>query len=302
MIRNANIDDRAMIDPWKVRGLVDPWAGEVFYVDNSGNPKGAGGISFFSSIMQAHAKCQAHRQDVIVVLPGHSETISASGDITISKAGVRVVGVGGRTTRPTITIGTAASAKLLVTGADVTIENLQFVAAVADIVRGVYVTAKGCTIRNCLFREGTDLNFLVAIEIGAADNDSDDCTIEDCIFDMPDALDTNAILMAKNQRRLYILRNHIYGDFATAAHPIAAVDTEILNAGFIADNIIYNAAGDGVALISFAAATSSGMLARNLGACADADGTHYLFSGGSFNQNFAAGALNVSGALYPATS
>ena len=82
----------------------------------------------------AIGKCTANNGDVILVAPGHSETISAAAAITFDVAGITVIGMGVGNSRPTITLDTATSTDIDVTAADVQIHNMIFSMNYADIV------------------------------------------------------------------------------------------------------------------------------------------------------------------------
>ena len=109
--------------------------GTLHYVDNSGYSASeyqGDGTRFHATLAAAISACSSYRGDVIVILPSHAETISAVGGITVNKIGVRIIGMGSKTTQPTFTFSTAAAASLAITAADVTLENLRFTANFAD--------------------------------------------------------------------------------------------------------------------------------------------------------------------------
>ncbi len=110
--------------------------GEVFYVDsgsghagNSGKTRG----SALATIDQAINKCQANRGDLIVVLPGHAESIAAAGDIDLDVAGVTIQGLGRGTLKPTITLGTATTAEFQVAADNCAVRNLRLVSNINDL-------------------------------------------------------------------------------------------------------------------------------------------------------------------------
>jgi L-asparaginase/Glu-tRNA(Gln) amidotransferase subunit D len=57
----------------------------------------------------AIGKTTANNGDLILVHPGHSETLSAAAAITCDVAGVTIVGLGTGNNRPTFTLDTATS-------------------------------------------------------------------------------------------------------------------------------------------------------------------------------------------------
>jgi hypothetical protein len=96
-----------------IRGipLVVSNPGRVFWVSSSANADyGAGSNgndgSFrapWATLVYAISQCTAANGDVIIVRPGHTETISSSSAMTLSKSGVAIVGLGQGNQRPKFT-------------------------------------------------------------------------------------------------------------------------------------------------------------------------------------------------------
>lgn len=78
-------------------------------------------------------KCTANVGDVIAVLPGHAETISAAAGILADVAGISILGVGFGSMKPTLTFSTATTATLNVTAANVRIANIRFVSNIDSL-------------------------------------------------------------------------------------------------------------------------------------------------------------------------
>jgi calcineurin-like phosphoesterase len=101
--------------------IVQAHPGEVFWVYNGtavlkgqrgGSDQNKGTFnSPFSTLAGAVAQCVANRGDIIMVKPGHAETISSATALTMSIAGVAVVGLGNGTNRPKFTLDTANTAR-----------------------------------------------------------------------------------------------------------------------------------------------------------------------------------------------
>ena len=94
--------------------------GEIFYVDGSsvlGANQGSGGANTgkgtykqpFATIDYAIGRCTADRGDIIVVMPGHTEDITAAGGIDIDVDGVSIIGVGRGDVQPRIDFNNAAA-------------------------------------------------------------------------------------------------------------------------------------------------------------------------------------------------
>ena len=166
--------------------------GKVFWVSNSGvlsdrqigSSNGNQGTfdAPFSTITGALSKVVADRGDIIMVKPGHAETISAAGGIVLNKAGVALVGLGKGAKRPTITWDTAITATMTVTANDVTVHNFLFKANFLNITAAIVIAnaqvATDLTIDNCEFRDNSViLNFVRCITVGTTANIADGLTV-----------------------------------------------------------------------------------------------------------------------------
>jgi len=220
------------LTPTTLKGQLPEAVGDVVFVSSAtGNVSGDGSsLRPFSTIEAAFNKSGLSAGDVIVVLPGHTETISAAAGIVADVAGVTVIGMGNGSNRPTITLDTATTADIDIDAANITIKNLRFVsnidslAVVLDVNAGNFVcedcefvssstkeivnfvnlatTIDGFTFRRCKFIQPTD----PAGTDGAAATgcfylvDSEDLFIEDCYFygNFESAIVHNKTTAAKN--------------------------------------------------------------------------------------------------------
>ena len=81
--------------------------GRVFYVHSSGSDSAQAGETAaapFATLDFAIGQCSANNGDLIYVMPGHAETLTAAGQLDFDIAGVRAQGLGWGTTRPTFTL------------------------------------------------------------------------------------------------------------------------------------------------------------------------------------------------------
>lgn len=119
----------------------------------------------YNTLALASAACVASRGDIIFVMPGHTETISSSTAVTLSVAGITVIGLGKGSLRPTFTLDTVATSRINVTGSNITIANCLFIANFADIAT-VFLNNAGPSfeVLNCEFRDTSSiLNFLAIV-------------------------------------------------------------------------------------------------------------------------------------------
>jgi hypothetical protein len=138
---------------------------EIFQPDYDGVTR------VFSTISTALAACTAGNGDVIFVAPGHTETITAAGGITISQSGVSIIGIGNGNLRPIITFTTAVAASVVVSGANVTLQNIIFTCGINAQTQMISVTGADCAIRNCYFNVATAgaIGATIGINATAAD-------------------------------------------------------------------------------------------------------------------------------------
>lgn len=100
----------------------------------------------FSTLDYAIGQCVASKGDMIVMLPGHAETVTAA--IAADVAGIQIVGIGEGLLRPAIT-GSGTIDVISVSAANVLIENINFPAPLVDAATAdINVAAAGCIIRN----------------------------------------------------------------------------------------------------------------------------------------------------------
>jgi len=127
--------------------------GSVYFVHSTGSNSNSGTDPDhpLATIDYAIGKCTADKKDLILVMPGHTESVATS--ITADVDGISIIGLGNGDNRPTIT-GTAATDDVTVTGDDVLIDNLKFKHSTANCTAMVNVAGANCTIQNCHFEQG----------------------------------------------------------------------------------------------------------------------------------------------------
>lgn len=211
---------------YKISGIPVPASpmttGNVFFVD-SGNVDGDDSPNSgkkpnvpFVTLDYAVSQCTANNGDVIYVMPGHAENLSAADAIDLDVAGISVIGIGVGTDRPTFTYTNAAGE--VVIGADnVLIENMVFNASVTAVLKGIDIEdgVDYATIRNCKFgvdAANTD-EFNATITLV---NNNTGCLIEGCEIDMGLGGAVSGIDMTADTERTTIRNNYIHGDYSTA--------------------------------------------------------------------------------------
>lgn len=126
---------------------------EIFGTDPDGT------AHFFSTITAALAAATADAGDVILVLPGHTESIVGAAGITVSKAGVRIIGLGQGRARPTLTWSTSTAAQIVVSSANTSFENFIFdLTGISAVVAAFSVTAADVSFKGNEFIISTGTN------------------------------------------------------------------------------------------------------------------------------------------------
>ena len=228
-----------------VRGLPINIAhpGEVFWVNNSsvlakGGVGGSNGNDGsykkpFSTLEYAISRCTAHRGDIIMVMPGHAETITTAAILTLDVAGVALIGLGVGSKRPTLTFATNTTANIPVTAANVSIKNFLFVANRADIASVFTATGTATPtdfcIEDCSFRDTSSiLNFLTIVTGNATANSLDGlCFIKNRISSLGTTAATTAIKLLEAANRVQIKDN--FGVWAVLNDTPAMLDGSSFN-------------------------------------------------------------------------
>lgn len=176
-------------------------AGKVFFVSSVTTgaivdavreivkPDPDGTKRFHTSIDTAIGFCVANRGDKIIVLPGHTETISNATSLNLDVAGITIEGVGNGSLRPTITFDTATTTTIPVSANNITLKNLIFTANFADIVSVfTLTTAKNFTVDSCVVKAtATNMNFKYVFDTNATTNDADGLTFINSSWIEPDS-------------------------------------------------------------------------------------------------------------------
>ena len=218
-----------------IRGMpvLNTYAGNVFHVDsghaNAADDAGTNGTENlpFNTIDYAVGRCTANNGDIILVHPGHTETVSAAAGIDLDVAGITVIGLGNGSDRPTISF-TATGSDIDVDAANITVDGLYFdVTGVDAVVGALDVNSADCTIRNCevLMADSGGQ----AVEFAVLATAANRFRFIGNVVRAPNAGANNAVSIEGTCDGVEIAYNHIYGDFADACihNPTANVATNV---------------------------------------------------------------------------
>ena len=250
-----------------------------------------------ATLEYAMSLCTASAGDIVYLLPGHIEIVTAAAPLNLDVIGVTIRGCGSGTLQPIIRFTTAVGAVCNVTAASITVENVNWQAGFADITAAILPICTDFTIRRCRFTEQTAaLNCLIWIR-EPADATAARITVEDCLIYAFDTANTHFINYAGTGSGHIFRRNVLMGDWGTMAVGGAGIilDAEISN------NYIYNLANTANGCLLFAA-TATGVMARNMVGNSAAASSQITATGMSKNFNYAVdiGGADVQGIPEPA--
>ncbi len=236
--------------------------GDIFFVDsghaNASDTTRAGARTEpFATWDFAIGQTTADNGDVIIIMPGHAETVTAA--ITMDVAGVSVIGLGPGRSMPAITPSGAIDT-VTVTAANCHIEHVRLIGQAADSTASLNIAGDDCSVFDCVIEQGATP--LVGVTIAGADRfhfkgcllkgtaagpdvginletgDSTDWIVEDCVFNyiQSTGLDLAGIRASFQQTGGLVARNQFIGMDVTAIDINSSVDAQC--DGLIVDNAV----------------------------------------------------------------
>ena len=273
--------------------------GNIFFVHSGSGSDGYAGVTPerpLATINAAVDKCTADQGDVIIVMPGHAENISAATSLVVDVDGIAIIGLGRGRNRPVLSFS-ATAGRIPVSGTDVLIENLVFLSNIADVVAGVTVSGDDVTIRNCEWAVAAgNKEFLLMLDV----DDGDRVIIEGCVFRASTTAGTNTGIRFDVAHGLVIRGCELRGDYTTAAisgtagSAAASTDVSIVN------NLIENIDTTAGMLIDVHD-TGTGILSGNMGFTLFATAPETALDPGNClcNENYVVNAVDETGTLVP---
>lgn len=193
--------------------------GNVYFVD-SGSSQAADEPSHgkspdrpFATMDYANGKCTANNGDVVIVMPGHTETVTAAGGLDLDTAGVTWVGIGNGSDRPTINFTTATTADMDVDAANITMVNFLFTGGIDALAGPIDINAADFRMIDCETRDvtGQATDFIVT------DANADRLYIEDWVHRGAAAAGADTAISIVGGDNITIIPKFIDGNFAVAA-------------------------------------------------------------------------------------
>lgn len=272
-------------------------------------PDHLGKVRFFATLQSAITYgVTASRGDIILIAPGHAETISSATALTISTAGVKIIGLGSGGLRPTFTLDTATTATINVTANNVTIQNCVFVANYAAIAACfTTTTAADFQLLDCEFRDTSSvLNFVTIVDTNATSNNTDGLTIKNCKRIGAGATNNTCLVkMDGTNDRLTIEGCYVAHNAITTAGLMPIATGKVVTNALILNNRINLVGASGATtgiIITTDGSTNSGYIDGNRVQSLDATSEILVTasSGFVFGVNYYSGAADKSGYILPA--
>lgn len=291
-----------------VRGLalLNSYSNKVWYVGSNAEANGDGSFNRpFLTIDEAINRCKAGKGDVIVCKPAHAETITTATAINADISGVTILGMGTGGNRPTLTFG-AAAATIPVSAANVTFQNILFVANFADVASlFTLTTAADFALVGCEFKDTSAiLNFLAIVTTTVAVVADGLVFVNNRVSSLGTTAATTCIKILGTHDRLLIADNLIVMAVLNNTAAVLAHGALVVTNLEMVRNRVFRPNTDtatGGLLVTTTSTTNTGMICENQVTCLDVIGIILVTSGSKYglHENYAAGDANSSGLLLP---
>lgn len=238
-----------------------PSTGQVFFVDSVLGSAAYDGLSparALATLNAAVTKCIAAKGDTIYLMPGHTETLIAAAGVALSKAGIRVIGLGVGKNRPIFNYSTAVGASFDVTAANVYVENIYFRGLGIDALTAmINVSAADVTFVNCEIEHGDATNqaVLALLTTAAADR----LKLARCHFHGSADAGTAAAVRIVGGTDIVIERCKMIGAYTTSKGGVDNITTACVNLT-VDSCIISNLTASSTVCVNLAAATTGAVV------------------------------------------
>lgn len=180
---------------------------DIFGIDPDGE------VRFFSTIQAGVTACTANAEDIVYVMPGHTETITSQ--INMDVAGVKLIGLGSGSLQPTITVNGAIDG-FDVSVANVTIQNIGFAVITTDLATAfINVDAAFCTIKDIYAL--CDVSAVAVVDAITLTANADNCLIDGVEMYCNGDEEVNSFLSFEGTASRVTVRNfYAFGNVDTA--------------------------------------------------------------------------------------
>lgn len=269
--------------------------GNIWFVDsNCANAASATGRSPDYAVLTIDAAINlatANNGDVIVVMEGHAESITAANGIALDVAGLRLIGLGSGRARPVVTFTTAVGASMDIAAANNHVENIALLCGIDDQTAMINVTAANVTLKGCEFQlSDATYDAEIGVLVSAA---GDRFKIEDCHFHgtANSTAVAGAISFGAADNGI-IRRNIIAGYFGTTGNILNAAAAENV---IITENLLLNRSADANNLLINLHASTVAFIDHNRGGIIDSTSPTPVVAASSFvGENYFSTAAGVA--------
>jgi hypothetical protein len=276
-----------------------PTTGSVFFVHSGTGSNGNPGIEPSkprATIDSAVGLCTANKGDIIIVMEGHSENISAATSLVVDVAGVTIIGLGRGRLRPQLHF-TNTAGTIEMDAANTRLSNVVLLASVSAVVVGINVDADGVMLDNLEFGYvDTGDDFVTMVDVDAFDY----AEIVNCRFLTEAAAGAAEAIRLDDCHFVRILDNWFSGNWSDSVIVgEGALGTDLLLAG----NLMYNGdtgAANGIDLnVAF-----TGLISNNRIGTLHAAAVAELLDPGSClcTENYASNAIDEYGVILPGSA
>jgi len=286
--------------------VLEPGARVAAYVRSTGAVSDEDPViatNLVSTLGAGLARCRSGKNDVVFVLPGHTENVT-SATLANLVPGTRVIGCGRGSNRPQFT-WSATTSQLVLNKADVVFMNCIFKINGAVVVKGIAVTAADNAIIGCDIDMGSVASTNLAtigLDIGAGANRFE--FRGNYVHTVVDATPTQVIVISSTADGVTICDNKIMA--ATSAVTKGVIDITGAATGLdIGRNLLQNRLASSETCISSSAVAATGVYYDNYGATEAGTPVSDIFEMNAATllrpfQNFGTDTKGASGLLSPA--
>jgi hypothetical protein len=284
--------------------------GTVRYVGSavtgaSDNNSGTDASKPMSTVDAAIGKCTANVGDVIVLMPGHAETVTST-SLALDVAGVTIVGLGTGLNRPTFTYG-AAAATITVSGANCAWKGCHFIGNFDNVAAAFTIgAAKDFVLEGNTFRDNSSsLHFLSIVVTGSTNNAADGLTVIGNKWHGLAVAPAAFVSVLGNLSFLNVRDNVTNMASTDDEGSFITLSSKVLLAAEIIGNRHQVVGSTGAAVGIFltgSATTCTGIVANNYVSSLDTTGELIATAGTGlvFFENYYTGTADASGKLWPA--
>lgn len=236
----------------------------------------------------------ASRNTHIILLPGHTETITTAAGVNLNKIGVSIEGEGYGRNRPMIDFTTDAAASFDINSASCSVRNCVFRNSIDSQTAMINVKASDFTMENCEVQlaDGSTQAILGVLTTAAADR----MMIRKCNFHGLTTAGVTTAIRVVGTTDAQILDNIIRGAFTTTIGGIEVLTTAAVGL-MIGGNVIQNLTASSAKCIMDTVTGSTGQIWNNrmqvLTGTAPIGGATFSWVGG----NYYAATIATAGTL-----